>query len=202
MGFSRQEYWSRLPFPSLVIKPTSPEHPGIKPTSPAFTGRFFTDEPWGKPTQRILLKWDVKWKSSRSCFVVLISVVVLQNHLIWSLLIWNLFSCFLFQKEKESLNGELHELKIENNLLKEKNALMNHKKQHYECEIKRLNKVSSQVKLERSNVRFLYKEYILGWNSQQNPLMLQCSSQALGACTKGLCNFINLSYIPRSAILG
>uniref|UniRef100_A0A8B9WMB5 TNFAIP3 interacting protein 3 n=1 Tax=Bos mutus grunniens TaxID=30521 RepID=A0A8B9WMB5_BOSMU len=44
------------------------------------------------------------------------------------------------EKEKESLNGELHELKIENNLLKEKNALMNHKKQHYECEIKRLNK--------------------------------------------------------------
>ncbi|XP_044802200.1 TNFAIP3-interacting protein 3 isoform X3 [Bubalus bubalis] len=46
----------------------------------------------------------------------------------------------LRRAEKESLNGELHELKIENNLLKEKNALMNHKKQHYECEIKRLNK--------------------------------------------------------------
>nr|XP_020772207.1 TNFAIP3-interacting protein 3 [Odocoileus virginianus texanus] len=44
------------------------------------------------------------------------------------------------EKDKESLNGELHELKIENNLLKEKNALMNHKKQRYECEIKRLNK--------------------------------------------------------------
>ena len=52
-------------------------------------------------------------------------------------------------------------MKIENNLLKEKNALMNHKKQHYECEIKRLNKVSSQMKLKRSNVRFLYKDYIL-----------------------------------------
>ncbi|XP_044802202.1 TNFAIP3-interacting protein 3 isoform X5 [Bubalus bubalis] len=46
----------------------------------------------------------------------------------------------LYERKKESLNGELHELKIENNLLKEKNALMNHKKQHYECEIKRLNK--------------------------------------------------------------
>ncbi|KAB0368206.1 hypothetical protein FD755_019972, partial [Muntiacus reevesi] len=49
-------------------------------------------------------------------------------------------TCIHRQKEKESLNGELHELKIENNLLKEKNALMNHKKQQYECEIKRLNK--------------------------------------------------------------
>ena len=83
-----------------------------------------------------------------------------SSHL--NFIVWNLFYCFIFQKEKESLNGELHELKIENNLLKEKNALMNHKKQRYECEIKRLNKVSSQVKLERSDVRFLYKQYILG----------------------------------------
>ena len=31
MGFSRQEYWSELPFPS----PEDLPHPGIKPTSPA-----------------------------------------------------------------------------------------------------------------------------------------------------------------------
>ncbi|XP_055290249.1 TNFAIP3-interacting protein 3 isoform X2 [Moschus berezovskii] len=56
------------------------------------------------------------------------------------------------EKEKESLNGELHELKIENNLLKEKNALMNHKKQHYECEIKRLNKaLQDALKMECSS---------------------------------------------------
>lgn len=44
------------------------------------------------------------------------------------------------EKEKESLNEELHELKKENKLLKETNALVNRKKEHYECEIKRLNK--------------------------------------------------------------
>ena len=30
MGFSRQEYWSRLPFPSLGDPPS----PGVEPTSP------------------------------------------------------------------------------------------------------------------------------------------------------------------------
>nr|XP_020139537.1 TNFAIP3-interacting protein 3 isoform X2 [Microcebus murinus] len=44
------------------------------------------------------------------------------------------------EKEKESLNEELHELKKENKLLKEKNALANKKKEHLECEIRRLNK--------------------------------------------------------------
>ena len=40
-GFSRQEYWSGLPFPT----PGDLPHPGIKPTSlasPALAGRFFT----------------------------------------------------------------------------------------------------------------------------------------------------------------
>lgn len=55
-----------------------------------------------------------------------------------------MFSCCLLQKEKESLNEELHELKKENKFLKEKNALVNKKKEHYECEIKRLNKVSAR----------------------------------------------------------
>ena len=38
MGFFRQEYWSRLPFPS----PGDLPNPGIEPTSPAVAGRFFT----------------------------------------------------------------------------------------------------------------------------------------------------------------
>ena len=47
MGFSRQEYWNRLPcppsgdLPNLEIKPASP-------VSPALAGRFFTTEPPGK----------------------------------------------------------------------------------------------------------------------------------------------------------
>ena len=49
MGFSMQEYWSRLPFPLLVDLP----YPGIKQASAALTGRFFGAEPPGKPLKRI-----------------------------------------------------------------------------------------------------------------------------------------------------
>ena len=45
MGFFRQEYWSGLPFPS----PGDLPDPGIKSTSPALAGTFFTIEPPGKP---------------------------------------------------------------------------------------------------------------------------------------------------------
>ena len=48
MGFSRQEYWSGLPFPL----PGDLPNPGIKSTSlesPALVGGFFTTEPPGKP---------------------------------------------------------------------------------------------------------------------------------------------------------
>ena len=48
IGFSRQKYWSRLPFPP----PGDLPDPGIKPASlvsPALAGRFFTTEPPGNP---------------------------------------------------------------------------------------------------------------------------------------------------------
>ena len=45
MGFSRQEYQSRLPFPS----PGDLPDPGIEPASPALAGGLFTTEPWGEP---------------------------------------------------------------------------------------------------------------------------------------------------------
>ena len=41
MGFSRQEYWSGLPF----LPPGDLPHPGIKPASPALADGFFTTEP-------------------------------------------------------------------------------------------------------------------------------------------------------------
>ena len=37
LEFSRQEYWTDLPFPNLGDLPD----PGIKPTSPALAGGFF-----------------------------------------------------------------------------------------------------------------------------------------------------------------
>ena len=46
MGFSRQEYWSRVPFPPPGDLPS----PGIEPTSPSLAGRFFTTVPPGKPS--------------------------------------------------------------------------------------------------------------------------------------------------------
>ena len=48
MKFSKQEYWSGLPFPTPNYLP----NPGVKPASPvspALAGRFFTTEPPWKP---------------------------------------------------------------------------------------------------------------------------------------------------------
>ena len=47
MEFSRQEYWSGMPF----LPPDLP-NPGIKPASPALVGGFFTTEPPLKPHRR------------------------------------------------------------------------------------------------------------------------------------------------------
>ena len=52
MGFSRQEYWSGLPCPSLGdLLPD----PGNKPMSPALGGRVFTSEPPGNPN----ITWEL-----------------------------------------------------------------------------------------------------------------------------------------------
>ena len=45
MGFSRQEYWSGLPFPSPGDLPDTE----IEPVSPALAGGFFTAEPLEEP---------------------------------------------------------------------------------------------------------------------------------------------------------
>ena len=51
MGFSRQEYWTGLPFPSPGDLPS----PGIEPRSPTLQADALLPEPQGEP-----LKW--KWK--------------------------------------------------------------------------------------------------------------------------------------------
>ena len=51
MGFSRQEYWSGLPFPSPGHLP----NPGIKPGSPTLEADTLTSEPPGKPKQMLSL---------------------------------------------------------------------------------------------------------------------------------------------------
>ena len=54
MRFSREEYWSELPF----LNPGGFPHPGMEPTSltsPALAGRFFTTVPPGKPQSKSCL---------------------------------------------------------------------------------------------------------------------------------------------------
>jgi len=48
MGFSRQDYWSGLPFPS----PGDLPDPGIEPGSPTFLDDALTSEPPGKQCSR------------------------------------------------------------------------------------------------------------------------------------------------------
>ena len=51
MGFSGQEYWSGLPFPSPVELPDA----GIESTSSALAEGFFTSEHLGSPENRAML---------------------------------------------------------------------------------------------------------------------------------------------------
>ena len=61
MGFSRQEYWSGLPFPSLGDLPD----PGIKPRSPALQADALPSEP--SPRDMIIL--EIQWLSLCICHV-------------------------------------------------------------------------------------------------------------------------------------
>ena len=51
VGFSRQEYWSGLPFPTPRDLPNT----GMEPASPAVPGIFFTSEPPGQPCWHLAL---------------------------------------------------------------------------------------------------------------------------------------------------
>ena len=54
MGFSKQEYWSVLPFPS----PGDLPDPGIEPVSPALRADALTSEPPGNPN---ILKYHLNF---------------------------------------------------------------------------------------------------------------------------------------------
>ena len=74
MGFSRQEYWSELPFPSPGYFPD----PGIEPTSlmtPALAGRFNTnatqsEQPSSKSLQTINAGENVEKKDPTLLVVI------------------------------------------------------------------------------------------------------------------------------------
>ena len=58
MEFSRQEYWSGLPFPSPVDLP----NPGIKPRSPTLQADSLPSVPPGKPINAVTYVFT-KWQS-------------------------------------------------------------------------------------------------------------------------------------------
>ena len=66
MGFSRQEYWSGLPFPS----PGDLSDPGIEPGSPTSEADALTSEPPGKilflcmVLESVLVSFFYKWLTS------------------------------------------------------------------------------------------------------------------------------------------
>ena len=91
MGFSRQKYWSGLPFPS----PGDLPNPGIEPGSPALEADALTSEPPGKPIQLLscvqlfVTPWTTACQASlsitNSCSLLkLMSIesVMPSNHLI------------------------------------------------------------------------------------------------------------------------
>ena len=92
MGFSRQEYWSGLPFSSSGDLPD----PGIDLTSlmsPALAGRFFTTSTtWEAPQRRKHpYQWrfplQIKFKREQQFTIILSSVT---SFLSWSTSIFNL----------------------------------------------------------------------------------------------------------------
>ena len=62
MGFSRQEYWSWLPFPS----PGDLPDPGIKPRSPALQADALTSEPPG--ISHLTWPWINSWLFTQTYF--------------------------------------------------------------------------------------------------------------------------------------
>ena len=64
VGFSRQEYWSGLPFPSPGDLPDT----GIKPVSHELAGRFFTPESPRKPEDPFTTELEpssLRWQVSK-----------------------------------------------------------------------------------------------------------------------------------------
>ena len=82
MEFSRQEYYSGLPFPS----PGDLPNPGIEFTSPALAGGFFTSEGSGKPltgrkteAQGEVLRGSVH--RAGKCQSAVCNIVIFSGHL-------------------------------------------------------------------------------------------------------------------------
>ena len=73
MEFSRQEYWSRLPYPPPGDFP-NPKMESTFPASPVLAGRFFTSELLGKPPFFNIHSYVIRFLASDSrCIFEVIS---------------------------------------------------------------------------------------------------------------------------------
>ena len=75
MWFSRQKYWSELPFPF----PGDLPDPGIEPESPALAGGFFTAEPSGKPLLYVVVQFSQHYLLKRLSFLHCIFLPALSS---------------------------------------------------------------------------------------------------------------------------
>ena len=78
MGFSRQEYWSELPFPS----PGDLPDPGIEPWSPALSTDALPSEPPGKSLS--LDQTDLSWQSNVRLVKAMVFPVVMYGCESWT----------------------------------------------------------------------------------------------------------------------
>ena len=91
MEFSRQGYWSGLPFPS----PRDLPNPGIEPVSPVFpalASRFFTTEPPRKPLMENILAPQTEIQDFNFCSFLVLNLSSNRTLINWALI------CFLYYK--------------------------------------------------------------------------------------------------------
>ena len=99
MGFSRQEYWTRLPYPS----PGDLLNPGIERMSPAFlAGGFFTTESPGKPnflvsdvSVSVLITLSICCHLCIYMGMYIYNLFIISSYLLFYLYIFSVYFCLL-----------------------------------------------------------------------------------------------------------
>ena len=92
IGFSSQEYWSRLPF---LFRRDLPNQE-IKPVSPVLAGRFFTTEPPGKPQN--IFTYIIIYKVGRVCN----KMPSFRNHVKLFVILMRHYFDIIFSNSKDS----------------------------------------------------------------------------------------------------